>query len=204
MGKNETLNCPACKTEALQAFKAGSVTIEKCPKCSGLWFDGDELGQVEDFPDTELTSDFQDQLENSSVASASEAQSDVKPQEMLCPFCQKPMLRYQYDLSSGVWIHGCPDGDGIWLDKGEVLKVHQHLQNAAKDLPPEKMKALMSQLKQIQQDEQRKEDEAVTSLFGHHQGAGTPVWHLMDGICLFAYHAINKVGEEVEKLEEKM
>jgi Zn-finger nucleic acid-binding protein len=205
MEKNEKLNCPACKSETLQPFQVGSVVLQKCPKCSGLWFDGDELGQVEEFPETELTKDFQDQLDDASVTSAAGVKdAAAKPQEELCPFCEKPMLRYQYDLSSGIWIHGCPDGDGVWLDKGEVLKVHQHLLDAAKDLPPEKMQALMAQLKQIQQDEQKKEDQAVASLFGHHQGVGAPVWHLMDGICLFAYHAINKVGEEAEKLEEKM
>jgi len=113
------------------------------------------------------------------------------------------MNSYQYDVSSGIWIEGCPAGDGVWMDKGEVLKIHQHLQDAAKDLPPEKMQALITQLKQIEIDEQKKEDAALDELFEHHN-KNFPLWHAMDGVMRFLYHAINHISNKINQMEEKL
>ncbi len=186
-----TLNCPVCKTKTLEAVTLGHDTLDKCPVCHGLWFNGNELGDIEELPETELMSEFQDQLDGASI---SESKTGLK--DRLCPQCNKPMNSYQYDVSSGIWIQGCPDGEGVWLDKGEILKIHKHLQDVAKDLPPEKMKALMEQLKQIDEDEKREEEAAVMSVFPDRKGTkfNLPVWHLMDGVCRFFYHILFKLG----------
>ena len=40
--KEETRTCPADQTEMNKIF-IKNVMIDKCPKCKGIWLDGDEL-----------------------------------------------------------------------------------------------------------------------------------------------------------------
>jgi Zn-finger nucleic acid-binding protein len=184
------LTCPACKNQDLQSFSIGQDELFKCPGCHGLWFDGAELRDIEELPETELMNDFQDQLDSAAISPGGDAKD--RP----CPRCRKPMNKYQYDVSSGIWIYGCSDDEGVWLDKGEVIKIHQHLISAAKEFTPEKREALALQLKDIEQDENRKEETAALSIFGSHLDSKLPVpaWHLMDGVSRLVAHAAFKAG----------
>jgi Zn-finger nucleic acid-binding protein len=184
------LTCPACKNKNLESFLIGQDELFKCPGCHGLWFDGKELRDVEDLPETELMSDFQDQLDSATISPGGEAE------DRLCPRCSKPMNKRQYDVSSGIWIYGCPEDEGVWLDKGEVVKIHQHLIGAAQQYSPEKSQALAQQLKNIDEDENRKDESAALSIFGSHPGSKIPVpaWHLMDGVGRLVVHAAVKSG----------
>jgi Zn-finger nucleic acid-binding protein len=168
-------------------------TVDKCPQCAGLWFNREELGDIEELPNTELMNDFQDQLNDSSPI-----KSEAGVKDRLCPLCRKPMDSYQYDLSSGVWIQACPDGEGVWLDKGEVFKIHDHLVAGAKSFPKEKLEALYAQLKVMENQESRQKETEVMSVFerAHDEGSGgmIPVWHLMDGGRRLCYHFLSTLG----------
>jgi Zn-finger nucleic acid-binding protein len=184
------LICPACKNQNLSQFMIGQDELYKCPKCHGLWFDGKELRDVEELSETELMNDFQDQLDAATVSPGPDAKNRQ------CPRCRKPMNSYQYDVSSGIWINGCPDDEGVWLDKGEVVKIHQHLVQAVKQFSPERLQSLTEQMNAIEVDENRKEEEAALSIFGDHKGSKLPVpmWHLMDGVGRLVCHALFKGG----------
>lgn len=186
-----TLNCPGCQSKAMEPFAIGKDSLYKCPSCHGFWFNGEELRDIEELPESQIMNDFQDQLDDASITDSKTAVAN-----RLCPECGKPMDSYQYDISSGVWIHGCSAGHGVWLEKGEILKIHRHLQDAMKALPPQKMKAILDQLKQVEADEKRKEEEAVMSVFSDHKGSAVPIplWHLMDGVTRFLYHTLFKLG----------
>lgn len=184
------MNCPACRSKPLEPFSIGGDSLYKCPECHGLWFNGEELREIEELPMSELMRDFQDKLDDLSPNVEKSATGD-----RLCPECKKPMDRYQYDVSSGVWVNGCSAGCGVWLEKGELFKIHHHLQNAMEALPPEKMKAIATQLKLIEENEKRSEEEAVMSVFANPKNTGAlPLWHAMDGVCRFMYHTFFKLG----------
>lgn len=183
-----TLSCPACTGSTLEAFKIRQDTLYKCGQCHGIWFDEDELGRVEELPDTELMADFQDQLDASGML----AQDAGRARN--CPHCSQPLENHQYDISSGISVDSCPNGDGVWLDHGEVMAVHQHLQDAVKAWPPERIKALEMQLAAIRRDEDQKLEAAVLQPFHHADGGALPVWHAMDGVCRFVYHVLYKLG----------
>lgn len=183
------LNCPACAGVALQPLNVRQDTLYKCPQCDGLWFDRDDLVDVEHLPDSELMSDFQDQLVSSP------AQMRDSGRGRTCPHCSKDLESHRYDYSSSIWVDSCPDGEGVWLDCGEVMAVHKHLDDSAKELTPERRAALNAQLAQIAMNEDKKFEEAVLAPY-HHQGHGAtvPVWHAMDGVFRVAYHLLYKLG----------
>ena len=66
------LKCPRCKTQELVSMPAGKDLLYKCPACHGLWFQGEDLRDVEELPESELMNLFQDQLEDAQVNSGSE------------------------------------------------------------------------------------------------------------------------------------
>lgn len=182
------LTCPTGDGAVLEPFPIRQDTLYKCGQCHGLWFDRDELGRVEELPDSELMADFQDQLDGSGPLTQDSGRGRT------CPRCGQPLENHQYDISSGVWIDSCPNGEGVWLDYGEVIAVHQHLQDAAKEWPPERLEALKSQLSAIRRDEEQKMEAAVLSPFHHADRGPLPVWHVMDGVCRFLYHYLYKMG----------
>jgi len=183
------LRCPFCEDKELIPVTIAKDTLDQCPACLGLWFNGNELGDIDELPDSELMSEFQDQLDSGTITDTKTGKADPK-----CPQCQNPMKRYQYDVPSGVWVYGCAASDGVWVEKGEVLKVHAHLQKSMKALPKEQQKTLLDQLKQIEEDEDRKAEEAVLSVFAGKKSSKIPLPHLMDGVCRFMYHMLFKLG----------
>ena len=187
------IHCPVCKTSDLSPLNVGRDTLGECSQCHGLWFNREDLGEVEDLPESQLMKVFQDQLDASAPA-----KNETNTKDRQCPLCEKTMLSYQYDLSSGIWIQACQDGDGVWLDQGEVLKIHQHLLAEAKSFPEEKLQALNAQMKQMEIDENRKEENDVLSFFSEahagSSGAAVPVWHLLDGGRRLFYDFLMKTG----------
>ena len=169
------MNCPACKSTDLLPFRIGADTVDKCHQCHGLWFNGENLGDAENLPESELLNDFQDQLDAIEPVKAAAPEKDA-----LCPLCRKAMNRYQYDLSSGIWVHACPDNQGVWLDKGEVIKIHRHLVEAARDWPQAKLEELYKQSASAEADREKK--------------AGETTFAGLDGVQRLVYHLMEKIG----------
>jgi Zn-finger nucleic acid-binding protein len=48
------------------------------------------------------------------------AEDSVK---LACPACSSPMNALNYDYSSGIIVHTCSRGDGIWFDQDELEEV---------------------------------------------------------------------------------
>lgn len=170
------MNCPACANSSLLPFKIGADTVDECAQCHGLWFNRENLGDVEDLPDSDLMKDFQDQLDNLEPAKSMAA----KP--LACPLCRKPMDRYQYDLSSGIWVQACPDREGVWLERGEVIKIHRHLVQGARDWPEDKMQALYAQTAGTEIAREKTEDQSALAGLG---GGQRLVYHLMNNFGAF-------------------
>lgn len=168
------MNCPTCKSSDLLPLKIGADTVDKCSQCHGLWFNQENLGDVENLPENELMSDFQDQLDDCEPAKGAD------PKNRVCPLCKKPMDNYQYDLSSGIWVQACPNGDGVWLDKGEVIKIHRHLVQGARDWPEEKMQKLYAQTADAERERESAEEKAA--LVG------------LNGGQRLVYHLLGKIG----------
>lgn len=105
--------CPRCKRE-MRGATVGSVRVEECPACKGLWFEDQELRLAKDETDADLAwMDFEIWRHPERFVRSSRA--------VACPSCgpDRPMVAVQYG-STGVTIDCCENCHGIWLDRGEL------------------------------------------------------------------------------------
>lgn len=111
--------CPKCKIN-LTPKTIGTVEVDECSKCKGIWFDKDELRQVKDASDSDLNwLDFEiwkhaDQFKSTPCVHS-------------CPTCKEPMVTLEYGKSNVV-IDYCPSCKGTWLEKDELKKIIKALE----------------------------------------------------------------------------
>ena len=100
-----TLECPKCH-EAMIVAEHGSVEIDCCSVCGGVWLDGGEL----------------EALVGKAVPPKARPDADLGPPELDCPICVGKLVRDRYGRTQVV-VDKCPHGDGIWLDEGELEQI---------------------------------------------------------------------------------
>lgn len=113
------MNCPAC-AKKLHRFEAAGVTLDGCAACGGIWFDEHELEQVN------LTRADTDET----VAEISRPPSLKVDEDAIrqCPKCKRVKTEKKlFSLGSGVIMDVCPKCSGVWLDFGELEKIHESL-----------------------------------------------------------------------------
>lgn len=115
--------CPRDRTALVQQALEG-VAVDACPKCSGAFFDADELGRA--------TGDKELKQYLASVHGAASS-------PMVCPACGGLM---DLDKVDGVEIDHCTDCQGVWLDAGEMDRLTARGEGALAKGFEEKGKAL--------------------------------------------------------------
>lgn len=111
----ELLNCPKCVGK-LEPKKMGSVEVDVCFVCGGIWFDEGELNKAIDARG-KMFSLLHDSAEVASFREHKQSFFDNK-QDCACPRCidgSKLLQRRQ----GGMNVDYCPKGHGVWLDTGE-------------------------------------------------------------------------------------
>ena len=93
------MDCPVCK-EPMVVLEYESVEVDYCVCCEGVWLDAGELELL--FGDDQACHDFLN------AGSPADAARGEKPRR--CPVT--------YDR--------CRQGDGIWLDGGELAEILKH------------------------------------------------------------------------------
>jgi Zn-finger nucleic acid-binding protein len=104
------MNCPICTTPIV-ALELNQIEVDHCLRCGGVWLDPDEMDLV-------------------LVGSAGrvEIRRTMHPDDgggervLDCPLCRKKMekVRVARDSGAGLRIDRCVNGDGTWLDGGEL------------------------------------------------------------------------------------
>jgi Zn-finger nucleic acid-binding protein len=84
----------------------GSVEIESCAVCGGVWLDKGELEAIVGCPSPKKD----------------KPDSDLGPPELDCPICVGKLARDRYGRTEVV-VDKCPHGDGTWLDAGELEQI---------------------------------------------------------------------------------
>lgn len=107
-------DCPSCG-KPLKSVKMGSVEVDECASCKGIWFEQNELRQAKDEADPDLNwMDFGLWQHAKEFAS--------KPSSLSCPSCSIPLVSLKYG-DSAVCVEICPSCKGTWLEKGEFKKI---------------------------------------------------------------------------------
>ncbi|NOZ21676.1 MAG: zf-TFIIB domain-containing protein [Planctomycetes bacterium] len=112
------MDCPVCD-EPLQEVEYEGVKLDHCEKCDGFWLDAGEIQKVnaiheKTFSEEQIAKAV-DLLEKKAIVGKSGETRRIK-----CPKCGKEC---KVTSTSGVSVDKCPDGEGMWLDKGEIEKL---------------------------------------------------------------------------------
>jgi Zn-finger nucleic acid-binding protein len=110
--------CPKCSTDLKKEIYR-EIEVDKCPKCQGMWFDLQELDQLED-----ETFD-RDNLKGTLMLTS-------KPSNYKCPHCQSKLQQFEYRFTSMI-LEYCVNQHGYWLDAGEPERVLQLMKEREKD-----------------------------------------------------------------------
>jgi Zn-finger nucleic acid-binding protein len=81
----------------LKPETTGGVVIDRCERCQGLWFDGQEMEQVSDVAAKELRTP-----------------GDAMPSNLLCPRCGQRLYLFAYPQTS-VAVAMCKQCEGVWV-----------------------------------------------------------------------------------------
>jgi Zn-finger nucleic acid-binding protein len=113
------MQCPACH-HFLRPLKAGTVTLDVCHDCGGIWFDDSELKKVNvEYPRPE------DVIARFGYSHDSRVEENANRP---CPRCDGTKLEQKlYNLGSGVIMDCCPKCKGVWLDHGEFEKIRESI-----------------------------------------------------------------------------
>ncbi len=122
------MQCPVDGT-TLETHTVHSVSVEECPKCHGLWFEGGELRQAKDAEEPGAN-----WLDFDLWSKHGEFSADWSSHK--CPRCGKSMASLAYS-STGVTVDYCVDRHGVWLHKGEfeAILAALHEEALSKTLP---------------------------------------------------------------------
>lgn len=119
------MNCPHCKTEVLIALEYDRVELDYCTECKGLWFDAGELELL--FGDPDAARKF--------LSIGSPAQAPPGEKKRLCPECDATLDKEATASDPPVIFDNCPNGDGLWLDNGELETILTHAELIAEGAP---------------------------------------------------------------------
>jgi membrane associated rhomboid family serine protease len=164
--------CPKCLSDMTELEHQG-VTIDVCPGCRGIWLDPGELAQLrgaaEDLPG-----------EVDSIASGTR---HLETSTYICPRCQGGFDTFEYAPGTGLYIDRCKDCKGIYLDAGELKKVHTitgRRRLLGLESPAESDRALRETMKRERaRHRQRPEDRPSDR---RSSGAGVYFFQLLTGL----------------------
>ncbi|MGD8613607.1 MAG: zf-TFIIB domain-containing protein [Desulfobacterales bacterium] len=117
------MNCPNCK-KPLSTCKIGSVTVDECASCRGIWFDKNELEEAKDEIDPDLTwIDLR--------IWHRQPRFRITPQPHDCPKCKNVTMQLITYEQPDVDISYCPSCEGSWLNSGDFEKIIDALSKEA-------------------------------------------------------------------------
>lgn len=108
------LICAYCHEEALTARAKLGVKVYLCNLCGGSFFSQESLNNLLNY---EGEKEWPELFE---LEANTEHTYDRSEERRECPGCGEKMNNQQFWYTSGIWVDYCPDGHGIWLDRGEA------------------------------------------------------------------------------------
>lgn len=115
------MTCAGCKADMTEVVVDG-VTIDRCPRCGGVWLDAGEAEEL-----AKATKPGKDALKRRKYELLRQWRTspvDPRPTDRECPRCGAALSRANYKDIPGLHVDHCAKaGCGLYLDKGELEKV---------------------------------------------------------------------------------
>jgi Zn-finger nucleic acid-binding protein len=109
------MDCPNCEIP-LRRFNIGSVSLDECSRCRGIWFDKNELEEAKDEIDPEL------RWMNMQIWHQ-QPRFQLTDHLHDCPKCKKVKMQLITYQEPDVDVSYCPFCEGSWLDVDDFEKI---------------------------------------------------------------------------------
>jgi Zn-finger nucleic acid-binding protein len=119
------MKCPVDKDD-MMVVESRRIELDLCLRCSGVWFDAQELDLLVSAISTDNRQEPQTDLLTPQPAEVNETRRK-------CPICGKKMDKVWLGKEPKVLIDSCPAGDGLWFDGGELHDIIHQIKNDGKD-----------------------------------------------------------------------
>jgi len=167
------MECPRCST-ALISTTYENTKMDSCSQCSGIWLDNANLQPILTMHDIQFSPAIIEQTLKLAHAGLQKAEVDAL---LPCPECLQNMHALNYDYNSGIIIHACPNGKGLWFDKDELAEVQIFMDHwdEEEQKNQDNYINLENNAKAEEEAELDKEDEDIRGKLG-------PISRIMDAI----------------------
>ena len=111
--ESDIFKCLNCEDVDMVKVTCGpDLMVEQCNDCGGLWLDAGELFNI-----IELGKFYINHLDTSLK------KDSQKNRIRKCPKCEVILQPKHPKTAPAIIIDKCPDCKGIWLDRGELIKL---------------------------------------------------------------------------------
>jgi len=114
--------------------RVGSVTLDECTRCGGLWVDSRSFRRI--CEETEEQTVVLGALESSRGESVD---ADRPARYWPCPECRRLMNRQNFARVSGVIVDTCK-GHGAWFNQGELRRIVEFIRDGGMERAREREK----------------------------------------------------------------
>ena len=118
------MKCPVDKDD-MMVVEHQRIELDYCLRCSGVWFDAEELELLVSSLSHENQAETQSDLLTPLSAKTNEGHRK-------CPVCSRKMDKVWLGNGPKILIDRCPGGDGLWFDGGELHQILHQLKDGGK------------------------------------------------------------------------
>ncbi|MDA3792104.1 MAG: zf-TFIIB domain-containing protein [Elusimicrobia bacterium] len=111
------MQCPNCKSELENRLLKDKI-YHRCPSCEGFWFDKNELAGLKKDKDW-FKIDYKHK----------DASGKINTSEKKCPRDSSFLKTVNYEPGTegeDIKVDICSACEGLWLDAGQVHRIHKH------------------------------------------------------------------------------
>jgi Zn-finger nucleic acid-binding protein len=117
------MRCPRDGAELKARIYEANVEIDECPTCKGTFLDQGELERIQAAVEKDHRKELAEPVDSVRAEMAAEREEALPLVD--CPKCGESMERRRYGLGSQTVIDACPQGHGLWLDRGELEELER-------------------------------------------------------------------------------
>jgi len=126
------MRCPRDGAELTARVYEADIEIDECPTCKGTFLDQGELETIQAAVEKDHKGEIG--LPVDSVRAEMAAAREEALPLVDCPKCGTSMERRRYGLGSQTVIDACPQGHGLWLDRGELEELEQFYERSQEEM----------------------------------------------------------------------
>src|ERR1019366_2339187 len=126
------MRCPRDGAELTARIYEANIEIDECPTCKGTFLDQGELESIQAAVEKDHRGEMAFPVDSVRAELAAEREEALPLVD--CPKCGASMERRRYGLGSQTVIDACPQGHGLWLDRGELEELERFYERSQDEL----------------------------------------------------------------------